>query len=43
VRRAEAELGWTPRVSLPEALRRSFGIAAKPALEHVATATRSAA
>lgn len=43
VRRAEAELGWTPRVSLPEALRRSFGISAKPAPEHAATAARSAA
>jgi nucleoside-diphosphate-sugar epimerase len=43
VRRAEAELGWTPRVSLPEALRRSFGISATPALEQVTTAARSAA
>lgn len=43
VRRAEVELGWTPRVSLPEALRRCFGIAAAPAWDRAACAARSAA
>jgi nucleoside-diphosphate-sugar epimerase len=43
VRRAEVELGWTPRVPLPDALRRSFGIAAKPLPEPAPTAARSAA
>jgi nucleoside-diphosphate-sugar epimerase len=42
VRRAETDLGWMPRVALPEALRRGFGIDPVPAPERTAVA-RSAA
>jgi dihydroflavonol-4-reductase len=42
-RRAEAELGWTPRVPLPDALRRSLGISQNPLPEAAPTAARSAA